>query len=334
MLKKGKLPNYLLNKLLNRFVKSTVMVGPKVGEDAAIVSISNKDAAIFSTDPITFARKTIGHYLLNINANDIAACGGVPKYFLITLLFPEGTKEKEIKNLFSEIQKECLKMKIEILGGHTEITGVVKDIIGVGVMVGLAKKDKLTPTKAARPGDKILFIKQIAIEGTAIIFREKEKELKSVFPQKIIKRGKNLLFNPGISILKAAKILNQNCKVRAMHDPTEGGIANALWEISQAARVKILAEEKKIPINEETRSICNYYHLDPLYLIASGSLLATLSKREAEKGIKILRKNKISATIIGEVKRGKGAWFIRENKFREIIPKEDEITKINLMAKN
>ncbi|GAJ20682.1 unnamed protein product, partial [marine sediment metagenome] len=143
---------------------------------------------------------------------------------------------------------------------------------------------KRKKAKAARPGDKILFIKQIAIEGTAIIFREKEKELKSVFPQKIIKRGKNLLSNPGISILKAAKVLNQNCKVRAMHDPTEGGIANALWEISQAARVKILVEEKKIPINKETRSICNYYRLDPLYLIASGSLLATLSKREAENG--------------------------------------------------
>lgn len=328
MLKNGKLPPYLLTKLLKGFGRSTAMVGPKVGEDAAIVSVSDESAFIFTTDPITFTDKNIDYYLLRVNANDIAASGGIPKYLLVSLLFPKSTTIKEVKNLFFRIQEESKKMGIEVLGGHTEITDVVKNIVGIGTMIGLAKKDKLTPTKKAKPGDKILLTKQIAIEGTALIFREKEKSLRDIFSREIIEKGKRLLFNPGISIIKEAQILNQNCRVNSMHDPTEGGIATALWEISQVAKVKILAVRRKIPVLEETKVICNYYHLDPLYLLASGSLLVTLPENEAKRGIKILKKNGIGSEIIGEVKKGRGAYIIQGEILKKIEPKEDEITKI------
>jgi len=328
VLKKGKLPHSLLLKLLRKFGETSALVGPSIGEDAAIV-LAKKSAFIFTLDPITFTDKDIGHYLLKINANDIAACGGIPKYLLVSLLFPKGTKEKQIKDLFSEIQKESKRAGVELLGGHTEITDEVKRTVAMGMMIGTAKKDKITPTKNAKPQDKILLTKQIAIEGTATIFQEKEKKLKSIFPQKIVKRGRYLLFDPGISVIKEAKILNQHCQVNSMHDPTEGGIATALWEISQAAQVKILVDEEKIPILKETQAVCDYYRLDPLYLLASGSLLATLPKKEAEKGVKILRKKGIPASIIGEVKKGKGAWLLQKNnKLRKILPKEDELTKI------
>lgn len=327
VLKRGKLPNPILGKLLRKISKNNAVLGPAIGEDAAIVLL--KDSAfILTLDPITFTDKNIGYYLLNVNANDIVACGGTPKYLLVNLLFPENTKERQIKNLFSEIQRESKKMKVEILGGHTEITNSINRILAVGMMIGVAKKDKITPTRNAKPGDKILFTKKIAIEGTALIFREKERELKSVFSQKVIKKAKNFLIHPGISVLKEAEILNRNCKVNAMHDPTEGGIATALWEISQAAGVKILVEEEKIPIAPETRFICNYYHLHPLYLLASGSLLATLSKNEARRGKELLRKKGIEAEIIGEIKKGKGAFFMRKNKLKKIEPREDEITKV------
>ena len=329
-LKKGKLPHPLLLKLLRKFGETSALVGPSIGEDAAIV-LAKDSAFIFTLDPITFTDKDLGHYLLEINANDIAACGGRPKYLLLSLLFPKGTKEEQIKNLFSEIQKESQRTGVELLGGHTEITDEVKRTVAMGMMIGTAQKDKITPTKNAKPQDKILLTKQIAIEGTATIFQEKEKELKSIFPQKIVKKGKNLLFDPGISVVKEAQILNQNCQVNSMHDPTEGGIATALWEISQAAQVKILIDEEKIPILKETQVVCEYYRLNPLYLLASGSLLATLPKKEAERGVKILRKKGIPASIIGEVEKGKGAWlWQKNNKLREILPKEDEITKIKV----
>jgi len=219
-------------------------------------------------------------------------------------------------------------MKVEILGGHTEITNQVNRTVAIGMLIGTARKDKITPTRNAKPGDKILLTKEIAIEGTATIFREKEKNLGSIFSQEIIKRGKNFLIDPGISILKEAQILNQNCKVNAMHDPTEGGIATALGEISQAAGVKILVEKEKIPIIKETSLVCDYYRLDPLYLLASGCLLAMLPRKEAKKAVKILKENGILATIIGEAKKGKGAWFWQKNKLRKIVPRADEITKI------
>jgi len=326
-LKNGKLPSSLLSKLLKKIKKGNALLGPAIGEDAAIV-LSNDLAFIFTLDPITFTDKDIGHYLLNVNANDIAVCGGIPKYLILSLLFPKGAEEKQVRNTFSEIQKKSKKMRVEILGGHTEVTNRVNRAMAIGMLVGTARTDKITPTKNAKPGDKILLTKKIAIEGTATIFREKEKELKLVFPQGIIKRGRNFLNNPGISVLKEAQILNKNFKVNAMHDPTEGGIATALWEISQAAGMKILVEEEKIPIAKETNLVCDYYHLNPLYLLASGCLLAMLPGKEAKKGVKVLKENGILATIIGEVRKGKGAWFRQKDKLRKIVPKTDEITKI------
>jgi len=326
-LKNGKLPNPLLSKLLKKIKGGNALLGPAIGEDAAMV-LSKDLAFIFTLDPITLTDKDIGRYLLNVNANDIAACGGIPKYLILSLLFPKGTEEKQVRSLFSEIQKESEKMKVEILGGHTEITNQVNRTVAIGMLIGTARKDKITPTRNAKPGDKILLTKEIAIEGTATIFREKEKNLGSIFSQEIIKRGKNFLIDPGISILKEAQILNQNCKVNAMHDPTEGGIATALGEISQAAGVKILVEKEKIPIIKETSLVCDYYRLDPLYLLASGCLLAMLPRKEAKKAVKILKENGILATIIGEAKKGKGAWFWQKNKLRKIVPRADEITKI------
>jgi len=78
-LKNGKLPNPLLSKLLKKIKGGNALLGPAIGEDAAMV-LSKDLAFIFTLDPITFTDKDIGRYLLNVNANDIAACGGIPKY--------------------------------------------------------------------------------------------------------------------------------------------------------------------------------------------------------------------------------------------------------------
>ena len=86
----GKLPHSLLEKLLAKIPTSdpSVILGPKIGEDAAVVSIGEK-LVVAKSDPITFATANAGWYAVQINANDIACAGGVPKWFLATLLLPE-----------------------------------------------------------------------------------------------------------------------------------------------------------------------------------------------------------------------------------------------------
>jgi len=94
----------------------------------------------------------------------------------------------------------------------------------------------------------------------------------------------------------------QTAKIHSMHDPTEGGLANALHELSIAARVEIEVEKDAIPIYEESQILCETFHLDPLGVIASGALLITASPPEAEKILEKAQGNGITMTRIGCVK--------------------------------
>jgi len=97
MFSPGKLPQRVLEELLTSYpiTDPRVIVGPKVGEDAAVIDFGDR-YLIAKTDPITFATDRIGWYAVNINANDIAAMGGTPKWFLATLLLhDEGAVEIE-----------------------------------------------------------------------------------------------------------------------------------------------------------------------------------------------------------------------------------------------
>ena len=91
-LRPGKLPNSLLKQMLEglRVDDPRVLVGPGVGEDAAHISFGGV-TLIAKADPVTFATDLIGWYAVNVNANDVAASGGTPRWFLATVLLPEGT---------------------------------------------------------------------------------------------------------------------------------------------------------------------------------------------------------------------------------------------------
>ena len=92
----GNLKSSYLKKLLDTycFVDERIIVGPKIGEDAAVIDFGDR-YLVATTDPITFATDEIGWYTLHINANDIATRGGRPKWLLATLLFPEEKTTEE-----------------------------------------------------------------------------------------------------------------------------------------------------------------------------------------------------------------------------------------------
>ena len=103
----GKLDLKLLERLiaLNPIKDPRVIVGPRIGEDAAVIDLGKK-YLVAKTDPVTFTTHRIGWYAVNVNANDIAAMGATPKWFLATLLLPEKrTNKKLVKKIFNDIIK-------------------------------------------------------------------------------------------------------------------------------------------------------------------------------------------------------------------------------------
>jgi hydrogenase maturation factor len=311
----GKLPLDLLTRLLGKIdVRDPrVFLGAKTGEDAALIDFGDR-YLVAKTDPITFATDLIGWYLVQVNANDIAVMGGTPRWLMTTLLLPERTSESTVETIFEQLNNACETLGITLIGGHTEMTYDLPRPIAIGAMLGEVAKDRVVLTSGAQPGDSIILTKGIAIEGCSILAHESAEELlERGLDQATIDRASNFLYNPGISVVKDASIACDTVDVHAMHDPTEGGLSGGLVEMAAGADVGLLIDQDTIPILPECRQICDALDLDPLGLIASGSLLAAVPSGEVARLRGALAQEGISAYEIGKVTEPDDGLKIRDS---------------------
>lgn len=273
----GKLPAPLLAELLATVpVDSRVVLGPRPGEDAAVIDIGAR-YLVAKTDPITFAADAIGWYAVQINANDIVTRGAIPRWLMTTILLPENqADEKMARAIFEQIVTACHRLGVALVGGHTEITHGLDRPIVIGCMLGEVEKDRLLMTGGASVGDKVLLTKGVPIEGIAIIARERRAVLASMFEPDLLDRCARFLYEPGISVVPDASTALSVGGVTSMHDPTEGGLATALWELSDACGHGIQLETNEAePVLPEA-ALCTTLGLNPWGVIASGALLLTI----------------------------------------------------------
>jgi len=302
----GKLPLDLLNRLLTRYSRpdARLVVGPQVGEDAAVIDMGTH-YLVAKSDPITFATDEIGRYVVHVNANDVATMGARPRWFLLTLLLPPGKADDTlVEAIFEQVSAACDALGAVLSGGHTEVTHNLDRPIAVGTMLGEVDKDALVRTAGAQAGDVVILTKGIAIEGTAVLAREAGELLSARVGRAQVAQGRRLLHEPGISIVREAEILGRSVAVHAMHDPTEGGLATGLWEVARASGKGIEVELERVPVLPETAAFCAALDLNPLGLIASGALLATMAAQDADTAIGALAAEGIGATRIGHVVDG------------------------------
>ncbi|GMQ76338.1 MAG: AIR synthase family protein [Gammaproteobacteria bacterium] len=299
----GKLPAKLLEKLLARHARAdaSVLVGPGIGEDAAVIDMGER-CLVAKTDPVTFATDEIGWYAVHVNANDVACCGARPRWFLATLLLPEhDTTPDLVEAIFEQMAGACGELDVTLCGGHTEITHGLERPIVIGQMLGDVGHDAFVAGAGARAGDVIILTKGIAVEGTALIAREKPAALAGVMDDKELERCAGFLRDPGISVVKDARLALQAGEVHALHDPTEGGVATGLWELAEAAGLGLRVDRERLPVLPECALMCRHLGLDPLGLIGSGSLLIAAPGEHATRIIDRLADEAIAAAVIGEL---------------------------------
>ncbi|MBI3826971.1 MAG: hydrogenase expression/formation protein [Candidatus Rokubacteria bacterium] len=330
----GKLRARTLQALLDKYpvTDPRVVVGPRVGEDAAVIDLGDR-YLVAASDPITFATDRAGWYALHVNANDVAVRGARPRWFLATLLLPEGaTTDESVAAIFDDLATACDELEVALVGGHTEVTAGLDRPIVCGTMLGEVARDKLVTTGGAQVGDAVILTKGIPLEGAALLAREREADLlaRGVSPR-TIRRAKAFLGAPGLSVLPEAEIACELATVHAMHDPTEGGVATALWELAEAAQVGLRIDRERIITLPEGAEICAALGLDPLGTIASGALLMTLAPAEAGLVIHALARESIDCHYIGHVVPRTAGLTLVEGGNRErplpVFP-QDEITRV------
>ena len=311
----GKLPAGHLQRLLDLYAPSdpAVIVGPRVGEDTAVLNLSPDHYLVAKSDPITFATEEIGWYAVHVNANDVACSGALPRWWMATVLLPEGKATPDlVDGIFAQMAEACAQVGAQLVGGHTEITHNLDRPLVIGVMLGQVAREKLITTAGAQPGDVLILTKGIAVEGSAIIAREKRAELTSIVDPTLLDRCAGFLHQPGISVVRDAQIALEatTSGIHALHDPTEGGIATGLHELAAASGCGLDIWGDELPILDETRQVCRPFGLDPLGLIASGSLLiSAFAENELAIKNKLVAEG-IDATTIGRVLRpGEGVWL-------------------------
>jgi len=327
----GKIPTEALVRHVFRYtgkIDPSVILGSSIGEDAALVALG-RNVLVMTTDPVTGAAADLGWVSVHVNANDVACRGATPKWFLCDLLLPEKAGVSLLDSVMKQVDRAAREVGVAIVGGHTEVTPGLERPIVVGYMMGVAPRGKFVTSSGARPGDDIIMTKSVGIEGTGILAADFAHKLRGRIGSRTLASAKKMRWS--ISVVKDARVAVEAGGVRAMHDPTEGGLLQAVWELAEASKVGFTVYASTIPIRPETDRICAVFGLDPLRLMSSGCLLIVADKRMSGKILRHLRTHSIPGNIIGKVTaRTSGRKLIEgDGRVREIGPSErDELYRV------
>jgi len=300
----GKIPHDLLASLLGRIRvrDARVLVSPGIGRDAAVIDTGGPRLLVATSDPITFAGDTIGWYAVHVNANDIACTGARPEWLLATLLLPEDAQPDLPESIFGQLLEASGALGIELVGGHTEISAGLTRPLLIGAMLGEVERERLVRPDGGRLGDALILTKGIAVEGTGLMAREAAGRLAALgLSREDIESAARYILDPGISVIKEAMAACDAVRVHAMHDPTEGGLATALYEMAEANGCGILVDEDAVEVLALTGTLCRAASLDPLGLLASGALLIAVAEEDCNSALRAIREEAISAVRIGSL---------------------------------
>lgn len=320
----GKVPENVLKRSVFKKLtvkRDEVLVHSGVGEDCSVFSVGEDEAVVLSTDPITGTANDIGKLAFHVTANDIASSGAELIGMLLTIIFPPEAEEKDLKEIMDAVTGLAAEYQVEILGGHTEVSEVVRQTLVSVTGVGKIKKDRVVKTGGLKPGQDLVLTKWAGLEGSAILASEYGDALTKKLKPELIETAKG--FSSLLSVIEDSRIAME-VGVSAMHDVTEGGVYGALWEVAAASGVGIEVDLKKIPIRQETIEICEIFDINPYMLISSGAML--IGTDHGHQLVEKLKAAGIHSAVIGYATEGNDRVICNgeERRFLE-PPKTDEL---------
>ena len=306
-----------------------VLMGAVFGEDVALTSVGG-DILASHMDPIVGAVNNIGSLAVHVACNDLAASGIPPRWLLLLILVPRLEDEDLLEQIMRDSSHAAEDIGASIIGGHTGYSsGILRPLVAVTAF-GTASGRKPVRTGGAHVGDSVLITKGIGLEGTGILAQDfADVAIKLELSKQDLEEARSLLNN--ISVIPEALVLAEN-RVSAMHDVTRGGILETLLEIAYLSGVGIEIDSTCIPIPPIVERFAIAFQFDPMRMISSGTLVATMPKEKVEEVRRALKKMKISFAFAGRVTKGKGVHVLNNDgedyHCTEIRCEEDELARI------
>ncbi len=266
-------------------------------EDQAILQVPDGRLAFttdsFVVDPIFFPGGNIGDLAVNGTVNDVCMSGAQPLWLSAAFIIEEGLAIKELHRVISAMAEAAKRAQVTIVTGDTKVVdkGSCDKIFINTTGLGLVPADVYISAGSIRAGDKIILSGTIADHGMAIMTSRE-----------------NLSFETRITSDTAALnslvacMLAASTSIRAMRDPTRGGVATTLNEFARSSQIGIKLFAERIPLLPEVRGACEILGIDPFYVANEGKLIAVAAPGEAEKILAAMRRHPLGeqAAIVGE----------------------------------
>lgn len=280
-------------KLMHQLLESVVLpaldnVHLQSRHDASVFVVGNQKLA-FTTDsyvvsPLFFAGGDIGTLAINGTVNDLAMAGARPLYLSLGLILEEGLPVETLSRVMTSIKKTAAEADVQIITGDTKVVdrgkgdGIFINTAGIGAV---EHSLNIVPG-SVRPGDAIILSGDIGRHGIAIMAQRAGLQFETTIESDCAPLH-----------LVVQKLLAGGIDVHCLRDLTRGGLASALTEVAQQARLGIHIMETAIAVCEPVRSACELLGLDPLYVANEGRFVAFVPEKDAERALAILRKEPI-----------------------------------------
>ena len=244
--------------------------------------------------PIFFRDGDIGKLSICGTVNDLAVTGAVPKYISVGVILEEGFDFDDLKKIVGSMAAAAREADVKIVTGDTKVVGrgqadgIFINTAGVGELIDGVD----ISAKKICAGMKILISGTLGEHATTILSERHGLELPENIKSDCAPLNKMI-----------REMLTVEPKIAMLRDATRGGIAAVLNEIATAANVGILLDEKKIPVQEEVRGVCDILGFDVLELANEGKIIAVVPAETADKILSVMRQNiyGVNAAEIGEV---------------------------------
>jgi len=286
--------------------RKDVLVGPANGVDVGVVQLPDGRALISTTDPIyivpPYGWERAAWFAFHILASDLTTSGVAPQYVTLDWNLPMDIEDDQIETMLRTIDRECRKYGAAIVTGHTgRYEGCAYPMVGGATFLAIAPKDGWVTADMARPGNRLIVTKTAALEATAILANTFVDLVEGKLGAATTTRARGLFESMSTvdDALAAAGVGLRKRGVWAMHDATEGGVRNAVWEMAQASGIGVDVDLSDVPIDPSVAEVSKVFEMDPLDAISEGTLLIAVEPDASEEVIARLKRKGILGVDIG-----------------------------------